>query len=783
PGERGSFGACNIPDPWFRKRVRLPSPPKVAELAVASVGYHELYVNGVKASDAVLAPAVSDHTKRARYVTYDIAPLLSEGENVIGLWLGTSWSIYPEYQSDDRPREPLVIAQGNVDCGTHGVVEIATDESWRTSPSPSRLFGCWDFMKMGGELYDANLEQPGWGKPGFDDTGWQAAVVRPCELKLSAEMLEPNRCFKRIEPVAVERLEDGVYRIDMGVNFSGWLELELTGEPGGRVLIDSSELEDVRLTHRLHSEYVLGPAGKGKFQHRFNYHCGRWVTVEGVTKPPRVEDVVGRMVRSDFKRTSSFASSNDLINRVYETTLWTLENLSLGGYIVDCPHRERMGYGGDAHSTIGAALSNYAVQAFYTKWNVDWHDVQGPDGWVAHTAPTYWGGGGPAWSGFVVTLPWEFYLAYGDRRILEQSFAPIERWLAFCEANTQDDMLVRWGNRRSSGNGDGNSDGWAFLGDWLWPKSQGVNSHTRETLFFNNCFWVHNLDVAASIAQTLGRDEQAATWSDRAQKARRALHSAYFNSDDATYSDDSQVAIAMALVAKVPPKELEPKVWESLERQILVVRDGHIYAGITGSAFLLKLLMESGRDDLIFAMATQEDYPSWGDMLNKGATTIWESWDERRGSGGSKLHSSYLAIAQWPIEGLAGIRPKPGGMGYGQFFVAPADWGDSSPDWVRASLDTDYGRIEVDLKRGDASDELQVVVPPNTTATIVLRATADALVLEGGNPVHEAEGILGRRRMGTTEQIDVAPGSYRFSVTGQGPVRQTAALGVGGQVD
>jgi alpha-L-rhamnosidase len=230
------------------------------------------------------------------------------------------------------------------------------------------------------------------------------------------------------------------------------------------------------------------------------------VTIEGLRERPALSDFRAWLVRTDFSRAAEFECSNELLNRIYDTTLWTFEDLSLGGYVVDCAHRERMGYGGDAHATTECGLNNYHLGAFYTKWNQDWHDVQGGSaawgtgekaavqdtieaGNLPYTAPTYWGGGGPGWSGFCITLPWEIYERYGDTRILSESFPTIQRWLTFLETKAEGDILRRWGGK------------WDFLGDWLWPGAKGVNGDTRETLFFNNCYWIFNLQTAARIAE------------------------------------------------------------------------------------------------------------------------------------------------------------------------------------------------------------------------------------------------------------------------------------------
>ena len=222
-----------MPDPWFRKQFTLDSAPSRAMIYVASIGYHEVYVNGRKVGDAVLAPCATNHKKRARYCTYDIAAYLRPGENAIGLWLGTSWSIFPPYRTADKPASPLVLAQAEVELPEGKHLRIVTDETWRTHPSPNTLLGVWDFMHYGGELYDANRELPDWCEAGLDDSSWKPASVFAPNLTLSAQLVEPNRLQERIAAVAVEERPGGAYRVDMGVNFAGFVEIDLKGALGG----------------------------------------------------------------------------------------------------------------------------------------------------------------------------------------------------------------------------------------------------------------------------------------------------------------------------------------------------------------------------------------------------------------------------------------------------------------------------------------------------------------------------------------------------------------------
>lgn len=752
-----------LADPWLRKVVTLDKKPRRATIYVASVGYHELYVNGRKVTDAVLMPNVADHTKRARYVTYEIADHLRSGRNAIGLWLGTSWSVYPLYKTDDKPQMPIVIAQARFEMPDGQVRSLGTDETWKTHPSPNVLLGTWMFTNFGGEYYDVGKELPNWCSADLEDADWKKATVYQPKLELSAEILEPNRRISKIEPVAVEEVADQGYRVDMGVNFAGLVELDVRGKPGDIIELQWSEDPNKMMTHKLHSAYRIGPSGQGTFGNRFNYGSGRWILVKGLGYEPALRDIRGYMVRTGYERAGRFECSNKLLNDIYDIVLWTFENLSVGGYVVDCPQRERMGYGGDAHATTQTALNNYHLGPFYTKWSQDWRDTQGKDsawglgekstnqnapqqaGNLPYTAPTYWGGGGPAWSGICVTLPWYVYRHYGDLRILEENFNTIQQWLAFLEAKSQNDMLIRWGGQ------------WDFLGDWLWPGAEGVNGDTRETLFFNNCYWVYNLQTAAKIAEALGKKEIAAKYNQRADTVRRAVHGEFFDPEQNGYVNNFQAYLAAALLVDLPPKKLRLAVSKRFEDEILVHRKGHFWGGITGGYFIVKNLLEFDRTDLMFLMATKEDYPGWGDMLRRGATTVWEAWDGRN----SLLHSSYLHIGAWFIEGLGGIRPDPAGPGYKRFIIKPGVPGDGL-DWVKTELESPYGLIRSDWRIDDGTFTLNVTVPPNTTATVYMPTTDPRSIRESGSRLSRARGIKRLRNEKGRAVLEVQPGCYTF---------------------
>ena len=761
---------CNIDDPWLRKTIQLDDAPERAMLFVASVGYHELYVNGEKMGNHVLAPAVTDHTKRARYIAYDIADKLKQGENVIALWLGASWSIFAPYITDDKPRTPIVMAQGDIyNSNGQKLLRVVTDDSWKTHPSPNKLLGTWEMRKYGGEIYDANKEIENWNRVRYDDTAWTPAIVYHPTLQLTSQQVEPNQLFEEINPISIEERADGSFRVDMGVNFAGWSQIDVQGEQGDRINFLYSEREQDEMTFNNHSAYIMDASGRGTFRHRFNYATGRWITIKGLKTKPQLSDIKGWQVRTAFEEATTFECSDSLQNWIYDRVMWTFRNLALGGYVVDCPHRERFGYGGDAHTTSETGMFNYQLGAFYTKWLQDWRDVQGTEpmvgnmndlewahkqegsgrffgnGILPQTAPTYHGGGGPAWGGIVVSLPWYLYKHEGDIRVLETNFEMINGWLAFLQTKTEDNILQRYGGT------------WDFLGDWLWPNAtaEGMNNDKSETVFFNNCYWVYNLKTGEKIARLIGRNEEADAWEQQAQVSSAAIHNKFYNSDDHSYADKSMANLAAALYGDIMPRELRGLVMNRLEKEILINNNGHINVGITGGTLLFDVLRDAGRDDLIYSMTSQTTYPSWGYMRDNGATTIWEMW-EKDLPGHSLLHSSYLYPGEWYINGLGGIRRDDSMPGFRKFVIRIPRLTESQMSWAKASFDSPAGMIHSHWKKEDGVVKLNITVPPNCSATIHFPYVV-------GKEIKETSGFA--KKIGESDGyvlFEVGAGEYEF---------------------
>ncbi len=745
------------PLPWLRKTVTLEKAPTRAMIHVCALGNFELHVNGQKISDDVLTPAVSDYGKRGLYLTYDITKHLIQGKNCIGLWLGRGWSL--GVLKNVGQVGPLVKANASLSFDKTAPINIVTDATWKAKPSPITPLGIGTSGGYGGELFEAEKDVPNWNAADYDDTNWQAATVHhPPTPIIAAQMMEPNRMLDEIHLAGVQPC-DGGFVLDMGRNYTGWFALTVPPEVKRGTKI-TMEFADKKLpngqfqTYGQQSVYVAKDGG-GRFCNRFNYAAFRYVIVKGLPRAPKPEEVSGRLVTTNYETGSTFSCDNPLLNQIHEMICWTYKCLSLGGYTVDCPHRERLGYGGDSGTSMEMGMLNFRTNPFYAKWAADWRDAQNAQGDVPYTVPfSQEAGGGPVWSGFCITMPWQIYVTYGDRRPLEQNWPVMKKWLAFINTKMGDGILQSY-----VGLGCAGSPEWNFLGDWVPPgRKQGQGRvDDRSTLFFNNCYLVYCLQLAGKIGHVVGDDAQAGIYEAQAKELAARLHQRFLNADGATYANGEQTYLVLPMLFGITPQDMVPKVMSALEHDIVVTRKGHLNTGMHGNYFMTKHLIQQRRNDLLMLMFTKEDFPSFGNMIRNGATTVWEEWD----GDNSQIHNTMISVGLWFTEGLAGIRYDEQAPGFQHFTAAPGI--ESGLKKVDASLMTGYGKIVSIWRVEDNTLTWDLVVPANTTATVLLPTTDLNLVRESGQPVESQPGITKPTVANGLFHCEAASGIYRFT--------------------
>jgi len=740
-----SSGAPGKPAPLFRREFDLAAAPESAYVTVHSLNYFEVYINGSKAGKDVLTPAVSNPDHQSFTVTCDVGRHLRPGRNCIGLWLGEGWA-------------DGIAVRAQLDAVVDGKpVTIGTDTSWQARRSGWYRIGGRKWNDYGGERVDAREILPDWSRPGLDTASWTPAVAatpprgpartQPCPL---------NRIGREIPAAAVTAVDGGRYEIDFGTALTGWLRLKMPALlPGATVRMTFA---DVRRGNKYQhfnqvSEFVSSGKAGEMFENKFNYAGFRYVVVDGLRSAPAKEDATALLIESDLEEAGAFECSNELLNRIHRVNQWTQRCLNLGGYYVDCPHRERWGYG-DGQVAAEGFMTSFRADGYYRKWLRDWRLRQRPDGNLPHVAPLGKGGGGPGWGGLLSAITWRHYLYYGDRRVLEENYDAVRRYVDYLESICKDGVMRKFGGM------------WDFIGDWVPPR-RGMDGNApsgRAAELFNNCYRINQMKLLTQMAAVLGKSDDAARYGRRLAEIRPVVHAAFHDADKQEYVIDEQAYYVMPLMTGVTPESLRPVMLKKLERNILEKRQGHLDTGMLGTYFMMEYLRETGRNDLVFTMFNQTTYPGWGHMLAEGATTFWEQWNGHW----SHIHSCFTSPDNWLYQGLAGIKADPAAPGFRNVIIKPAMpalsgvEGVGDVTWVKAHHDGPYGRIVSNWTREDGKVTLHVEVPPNSTATVHVPGRDPARVTEGGKPPGQAEGVRFIRRDGGRLLFGVQSGSYDF---------------------
>jgi alpha-L-rhamnosidase len=497
------------------------------------------------------------------------------------------------------------------------------------------------------------------------------------------------------------------------------------------------------------------------FCSKFNYHGFQYVVIEGLPHNPGPDCATAELIESDLESTGEFACSNELFNRIHALNLWTIRCLNLGGYIVDCPHRERLGYG-DGQVSIQTSVMNWRMDTFYAKWLQDWMDTQNPgDGALPFSTPYHppaTGGetefgreGPPAWGGTLPVLAWSCALYYGDRATLTKAYAPMRHFLDRQESHTVDDILRGYG------------DEWQRLGDWV-PPGGGLDNRDgwpceAANDLFNNCYRLYLWELLAKTAEMLGHLGEAQTIRQRNDRLRPLVHDVFFDAHQQCYVNGDQASLVMPLMAGVVPDELRPVLLGKLESSLLARCEGRLDTGMLGTHFLIQYLNETGRDDLLYGVVNHTSYPGWGYMLAQGATTIWEQWN----GYWSRIHSCFTSVAGWFHAGLAGIQPEVGAPGFTRVVIRPAMVGDLS--WVRCSHRCNYGTIVSNWRRADDRVTLEIEIPPNTAATVYVPTNDISSVTEGGVPLDNAVDVRLVRTEPGRVVCEIGSGHYVFAAS------------------
>lgn len=675
------------PAPMLRKNVSVNRNENDVVFAhVNSLGYHELYVNGKRVGDEVLQPAVSQLEKHSYIVTYDITPYIHDGNNEIMLWIGQGWNrqnVFPTQY--DGP-----MAKAEICELSHGKWQILskTDASWQVSPGGYSYTGTWLPLQFGGERFDANVK-PEWK---------QVSVFPVAEMHATPQQFEGNRIIDSVSPVSAVKQDDGSVLLDFGRVVTGWLQVSFDGlSRGDEVLMEYADHIVKGSSFECQGEsdvYVAKGEDGESFRNCFHYHAFRYVRVIGAeVKEAKALQISG----IDVDNSATFECSDNRLNAIHDLVKYTLTNLAHSGYMVDCPHLERMGYGGDGNSSTMTLQTMFDVRSTYCNWLRAWAESMDEDGSLAYVAPSFPTGGGPYWSGFIIKAPWRTYLNYGDRRLIDLYYDNMKRWLDYIEKNSSKGLLEPWPDTKKRM--------W-FLGDWLAPE--GVDIKGESVVFVSNCFIRECLRDMMNIALLLGKSNDFDRYFGWYVRLKYAIKDRFYHPETHTYANGTPLDQCYALLVDLPDDDEVEKVTEQLLKDCRGKYKSHIAVGLMGVPVFTEWAIKNRQVDLMAEILRQPDYPGYLDMIANGATATWESWDGER----SHVHNCYNGIGTWFYQAVAGIRPDEYQPGYRHFYIDPQEV--EGVSWFKVTKPTLYGDIRVEKK----GKKMTVTVPVGTTATV-----------------------------------------------------------------
>lgn len=687
--------------PILRKSFDVAGKIGDALLYVNSLGYHEAYINGKKVSEAVLNPAVSQLDKRSLIVTYEVSDLLKEGTNELVIWASSGW--YKPRTFGAVYEGPLVKAELDA-VKPEGLVPIVwTDNSWKGAWSGYRDYGTWLAWHFGGEDMDARVVPSDMEKVSLDKLAWGPVdVVEIKGIETTPQMCEPCLIQETLQAVSIEPYgENGGWLVDFGRVLNGMLDIKLPSMAEGHRSTASfcDNLEPDGTVKPVSVNYYTssGEAGGDRFVNRFNHHVFRYVLLDSLETAPKPEDIKAMRMRTEYKRASSFESSDEEINAIHDMVNYTIENLAFDGYMVDCANIERLGYGGDGNASTLSLQIMYATSPLYINWLQAWNDAIQEDGGLPHTAPCpQRAGGGPYWCGFIVQAPWRTYMSYGDSRLLERCYPTMKHWLEYVDAYTVDGLLKKWPDEKYRT--------W-YLGDWAAPE--GVDVTDPESIdLVNNCSMIQVYADLEKIAVLMGHPDEAESFKARREALATRINEALFHPEECIYGSGSQIDMVYPMLVGIVPDSLLKQVRDKLVERTATVYEGHLKTGLVGIPVISEWATLAGECDFMYGMLKQHSYPGYLYMLDNGATGTWEHWDAAR----SRLHNCFNGIGSWFYQALGGIIPDT--PGYRHITINPQI--PEGLDWVNVSQETPYGTIVI--KRNGLN--LHFELPVGITATV-----------------------------------------------------------------
>ena len=752
------------PSPIFRKSFQTNKKIQSAFAYVTAHGMYEGFINGKRVGDSYLTPGWTSYNKRLQYQVYDVKDLLQQGNNAIAFQLGSGWyrgHLAWDGNKNTYGKDISLLFQLNITY-TDGTKEmVVSDNSWKSSTGSIAYSEIYN-----GEIIDARKETAGWFLTSFDDRGWSGVKVSAYNksnlVATENEMIKKHETFK---PLRIFRTPKGEQLIDFGQNLVGWVTIKVKGNSGDSIHISHAEVLDKHgnfyrdnlRAARAEAIYVLKGQNEEYFEPHFTFFGFRYIKVDGYPGDLRPENFTAVALYSDMKPSGEFSCSNALINQLQHNIQWGQK----GNFLdvpTDCPQRdERLGWTGDAQVFSRTAAFNMDARNFFTKWLKDVEADQFASGSVPFVIPNVLGptaGGATGWADVATIIPWNMYLHYGDKRILENQYKSMKAWVSYME-NASKNYLWNTG---------------FHFGDWLFYRPFDDNdgrSAVTDKYLIAQCFYANSVQLMINAAKVLDKKEDEEKYSTLLKNIKDAFIKEYTTPNGRLVSG-TQTAYVLALNFDMLPENQRVAAADRLVSNIKSYGN-HLTTGFLGTPYLCLVLTRFGHKDVAYSLLLQETFPSWLYPVKMGATTIWERWNGIRpdssfepASMNSFNHYAYGAIGDWMYRSVVGLDTYEDGPGYKHIRIQPRIGGGLTNAMAR--LETQYGKASCSWNLTSDSLRMVVEIPPNTKADVFVPSSSSDAILEKGKAIGTLKEIEPGEIKNGFVKLRLGSGVYSFAV-------------------
>jgi alpha-L-rhamnosidase len=710
-----------------------------ATIYITAHGLYEAQINGRRIGDAYLTPGWTSYNKRLQYQAYDVTDMIRQGRNAIGVMLGNGWyrgTIGYDWQHNVYGKDISLLLQLVIRYKDGHTDTVATGPGWRSSTGEVLYAEIYN-----GETIDHRKEKTGWALPGYDDASWTTVKTETFPMdNLVATINEPVKKHETFHPVKLLTTPNGDRVMDFGQNLVGWVVVKIKGNAGDSLRLSHAEVLDKEgnfYTENLRRAkaqdlFILKGGETEVFEPHFTFHGFRYVRVEGWKGLLDPADFTAVALYSDMPKTGSFECSDALVNQLQHNIQWGQQ----GNFLdvpTDCPQRdERLGWTGDAQVFSRTAAFNRGVDNFFAKWLKDVAADQRPSGAIPFVIPNVTGNGtSTGWGDVATIIPWNIYLAYGDRRVLQDQYPSMKAWVDYMQGQAKNDL---WNTG-------------SHFGDWLFYRPFDDNdgrSAVTDKYLIAQCFYAHSTQLLINAAGVLGKKEDAAAYTQLLKRVKDAFLREYVTPNGRLVSG-TQTAYTLALEFDMLPEAQRKQAADRLAENVKAY-DYHLTTGFLGTPYLCHVLSRFGYTSVAYRLLLQDTYPSWLYPVKMGATTIWERWDGIRPDStfetpgmNSFNHYAYGAIGDWMYRVVAGIDTYEDDPGYHHSRIEPHPGGSLTA--AAADLQTGYGLLSCHWQLSNDTLSLDLVIPANTTSTVSIPAPEGGLITESYHPLAEVKDL------------------------------------------